>query len=573
MRCNVPGPRVVTRGGGDAGGKENDQLLIVAARLDSASGEPASARAILDRLRGAGDRGAAAIDIDILSLATELALNDGQLQSAVTYGHAALDLIGEVHGQLESRRLGPAWSQKTAETANRVAIAHLRFTLPGRHEAALTAIERTRGLHFRQLARTKLAGIDEPTVAGCKALARAAQTCVMADRLSTAGEVADLEYYRQLERAQARVGGRSPAANREFDLYSLQNSLGDGAVALDVICVAGHECNLKQITGSAVRADRIGDQVSIQRGVSDAVSAIRTQSGDATSRLIELANSILVRLSSGARDVLVVNSGVMASLPVEAMILLSRRPQLQGVSSVRRIPTLAAVGSTPSSLGLGPELVIVANPTFGQDPNQVDHTDDSFRPWAQKSLRPLPGTQREAEAILKLFADSSTRLYSGPDATRVNLLSAETRSARIIHIASHGYFSAVTPDMVGIATAAEAGQPFGFVTATELESYDFAAELVVVSGCETGLGLPQGGEGMLSVGRSFLARGAHNVVATLWPVSDSASADFMHLFYAAMKRDGEPPAPALHSARRLLPRAPRTRAPLFWAGYTLASRH
>src|SRR5690606_24295433 len=122
-----------------------------------------------------------------------------------------------------------------------------------------------------------------------------------------------------------------------------------------------------------------------------------------------------------------------------------------------------------------------------------------------------------------------------------NLASAPVRNARILHLATHGYFQSTGSDNVGLvlATINERNERVpGFVTLTELFSHHFNNELVVISGCDTAMGMQLAGEGMMGVTRGFLAQGAHHVISTLWPVSDRASAQFMSLFYRNLREDG-----------------------------------
>jgi CHAT domain-containing protein len=110
----------------------------------------------------------------------------------------------------------------------------------------------------------------------------------------------------------------------------------------------------------------------------------------------------------------------------------------------------------------------------------------------------------------------------------------------------------------------------GFVTLTELFGHRFNNELVVISGCDTAMGMQLAGEGMMGVTRGFLAQGAQHVVSTLWPVSDRASAQFMALFYRNLRSAGGV-AEALRAAQRDLKALPEFRHPYYWAAYVLTT--
>jgi CHAT domain-containing protein len=110
----------------------------------------------------------------------------------------------------------------------------------------------------------------------------------------------------------------------------------------------------------------------------------------------------------------------------------------------------------------------------------------------------------------------------------------------------------------------------GFVTLTELFGHRFNNELVVISGCDTAMGMQLAGEGMMGLTRGFLAQGAHHVISTLWPVSDRASAQFMALFYEALHGSGNV-AEALRAAQQELKALPEFRHPYYWAPYVLTT--
>lgn len=54
---------------------------------------------------------------------------------------------------------------------------------------------------------------------------------------------------------------------------------------------------------------------------------------------------------------------------------------------------------------------------------------------------------------------------------------------------------------------------------------------MVLSGCETALGVASGGEGYLGFSQAFFVAGARSLVLSLWPVDDRATRLLMIRFY------------------------------------------
>jgi CHAT domain-containing protein len=62
------------------------------------------------------------------------------------------------------------------------------------------------------------------------------------------------------------------------------------------------------------------------------------------------------------------------------------------------------------------------------------------------------------------------------------------------------------------------------LTAEEVAGLDLrGAELVVLSACDTGLGMEAAGEGVFGLQRSFHEAGARALAVSLWSVSDAAT--------------------------------------------------
>ncbi len=95
------------------------------------------------------------------------------------------------------------------------------------------------------------------------------------------------------------------------------------------------------------------------------------------------------------------------------------------------------------------------------------------------------------------------------------------------------------------------------------------AELVVLSGCKTGLGKEIRGEGLVGLTRGFMYAGAPRVVVSLWDVNDAGTAELMKLFYQSMLKHNARPAEALRAAQLLMMKRPGFSSPYYWAAFIL----
>jgi CHAT domain-containing protein len=185
----------------------------------------------------------------------------------------------------------------------------------------------------------------------------------------------------------------------------------------------------------------------------------------------------------------------------------------------------------------------------------------------------LPFTRREAAAAVGLEPRSQTLAALDFAASWRAATSGALAQYRIVHFASHGLLDAQHPELSGIVLSLvdESGrsQP-GFLGLTDVYDLKLPAELVVLSGCQTGLGRQVRGEGLLGLTRGFMYAGAARVVSSLWKVDDRATAELMTRFYGALRGKRKlPPAAALRSAQASMAADARWRAPYYWAGFTL----
>lgn len=161
---------------------------------------------------------------------------------------------------------------------------------------------------------------------------------------------------------------------------------------------------------------------------------------------------------------------------------------------------------------------------------------------------------------------------TGFEANREAATSPRLAEYRIVHFATHGVLNTRRPELSGVVFSLfdERGRrQDGFLRLHDVYNLRLGADLVVLSGCQTGLGKDLRGEGLVGLTRGFMYAGARRVVASLWQVDDESTAELMKRFYRAMLKDGRRPADALRMAQLELSRHPRWAAPFYWAGFVL----
>ncbi len=154
----------------------------------------------------------------------------------------------------------------------------------------------------------------------------------------------------------------------------------------------------------------------------------------------------------------------------------------------------------------------------------------------------LPASRREVAAIARL-GGTDTRVVSGSAATEA-AFRREAPTRRVIHLATYGVLNKQNP-LFSFVEFAPDGRDDGRLEVHEVFGLDLAADLVVLSACQTGLGsgalsdVPAGDD-WVGLARAFLSAGAGNVIATLWPVQDRASAALMERFYQGYTVGSDP---------------------------------
>lgn len=158
---------------------------------------------------------------------------------------------------------------------------------------------------------------------------------------------------------------------------------------------------------------------------------------------------------------------------------------------------------------------------------------------------------------------AGARLFLDQEAT-VERLRAEGGRVAHLHIATHGQFRRDNPWFSSLRMGD------GALSLYDLYEMKMPAELVVLSGCSTGLSVVMGGDEPVGLVRGLLHAGARAALLSLWNVSDASTTRFMKEFYAEVFA-GQELARALQVAQQ------RTREeyphPFHWAAFSLVGWH
>ncbi len=298
----------------------------------------------------------------------------------------------------------------------------------------------------------------------------------------------------------------------------------------------------------------------------------------------------------GKKRLVIVADGALQYVPFEALLEPSggaRQPLIENHEIVH-LPSasvLAEQRAEFSTRPLAPKAVaVLADPVFERSDPRVSQRSpgkvkqilaaapESLSPRALREvglgegISRLPFSRREAQAIVALAPPGEAFEALDFRANRSVATSHELSQYRVIHIATHGLLNSEHPQLSGILLSLvnREGKPEdGFLQLHEIYNLNLPAELVVLSACQTALGKDVKGEGLVGLTRGFMYAGARRVIASLWKVDDSATAELMTLFYKEMFTNKLSPAAALRAAQVELRKQNHRRAAHFWAGFVI----
>ncbi len=274
---------------------------------------------------------------------------------------------------------------------------------------------------------------------------------------------------------------------------------------------------------------------------------------------------------------LIVSHGALEYIPFAALpIPGSPRRRLVEDHEIVNAPSASVLAMLrhrrrrPEPQGL---LAVVSDAVFSaSDPRLGNSVQPAALDEGLSTLSRIPHSGREARAIIALAADRGKVFEAaGFDARREVATSGRLGDFRILHFATHGILREDVPELSALVFsryAADGRVVEGRLPLIEVYDLDLAADLVVLSACQSALGRQIRGEGLMGLPRGFLYAGSQRVIASLWSIQDQSTAELMARFYHHLLVEEQPLAAALRAAQRSM-LAERRYGLSHWAGFVL----
>ncbi len=155
------------------------------------------------------------------------------------------------------------------------------------------------------------------------------------------------------------------------------------------------------------------------------------------------------------------------------------------------------------------------------------------------------------------------KLFVGKAASEYVLKTAGP-TARLVHIATHGYFRQDSPMFSSIRMGSS------YLSLYDLYQLRLPVELITLSGCATGLNVVAAGDELIGLARGLFQAGAQSLLLSLWDVHDRSTADFMAEFYRRYQA-GEEKATAMRDA--MIAIRAQYPHPYQWAPFVLMGKY
>jgi CHAT domain-containing protein/Tfp pilus assembly protein PilF len=278
--------------------------------------------------------------------------------------------------------------------------------------------------------------------------------------------------------------------------------------------------------------------------------------------LIAPAQNFLKQALAKNSNIFIVPDGGLNSLNFETLEPQPKRYWIEDVTIANAASLRLLPAANANRGNLAGKLLMVGNPVVPQA-------------GPDNSYPELPNAAKQMEGVQKHFPSARQEVFTRQQASPAAYLNHHPEQFSYIHFVAHGTASRENPLDSAIIlapesnTAAAQDDSFKLYARDIIATQPLQAKLVTISACYSTGKRTYSGEGLVGLSWAFLRAGAHNVIAALWDVSDTSTAQLMDRVYEGIEH-GQSPEAALRAAKlSLLHSNDAVRRPFYWAPFQL----
>lgn len=430
---------------------------------------------------------------------------------------------------------------------------------------------------------------------------------VQSTTMSAEEKNSKIQYAESLEQellAACRDAQEADAANRVADWRRVQEALPDSALAIEMVQFLTQDDT--DCYGAALLRKGWTNPVFVSLGTRSQLDQMDVQ--DLSRETGNKVWQFVAPYLDGIGAIYFSPIGVFNTIPIEYMPFADHEVMSEAFR-IYRLSSTSQLLHTDNDKGEG--AVVYGGLDYDISPTQMAKTTPTSRrqrgAGSVEYLEQLEGTAIEADRIVELINSSqgggmSAELYAGKDGTETSFKALDGQHRRVIHIGTHGFYSADDSKETASSFISNFQQSVnsedmalrrsglyfaganntlldevipdsiddGVLTAQEVSTLDLRGlELVTLSACQTAQGRVTG-DGVFGLQRGFKKAGANSILMSLWKVDDEATCLLMTEFYR-LWMSGITKHDALEQAKRLVRSHTEKgwNAPHYWAAFIL----
>jgi CHAT domain-containing protein/Tfp pilus assembly protein PilF len=396
----------------------------------------------------------------------------------------------------------------------------------------------------------------------------------------------------ELDELLARTPEITSTGVGPINLQNIQDLLGDDDVLLEYHLGASGS-GVWRIRADGFEFFKLPDTAVVEgaaRNVRQSIRPLTRIDREELDRLSAMLLGAAIDSQDHAARIIVIPDGFLDMVPFAALLDPGTNYNEPLIVS-RDVTYLPSAGSLlelrARERNVGAGLAVLADPVFEFDDTRIRSPDDPKAALRQTTLGSnrdpveigahtryprLPASRDESRAILNAAGDIEVFVALDTDANRELVTSGRLNDFKILHFATHGRLDVEEPALSALVLSGvsdDGRQIQRFLRTQDIVALDLKADLVVLSGCDTGTGKAVRGEGLISLSRAFFYAGAEQVISSLWQVPDRSTATLMNHFYRELLQNGKTPATALRLAQLAVRTDRRWSEPYYWAAFFL----